>query len=81
MPILIYPIVVKWPVGFETIAIEHWIIERKDQRASGKMALGVMAGLVNWIVVNCHVIDIIARPTCLRTAIISNNHFWYYANF
>ena len=61
MPILIYPIV-KWPVGLETIAIERRIIERKDQRASGKLALGVVAGWVNWIVVNCHKIDIIARP-------------------
>ena len=47
---------------YETITTEHRIIERKDQRALGKlalgkMALGKMAGWVKWHWVNCHVTD------------------------
>ena len=54
----------RWTL-YETITHERRIIERKDQRVKGKMALGKMAGWVKyhcvklhwikWNRVNCHV--------------------------
>ena len=43
---------------------ERWIIERKDERALGKMAGWVKWHCVKWNWVNCHATDsIISNPT------------------